>query len=104
MNDQVGCRFCGNELTQGSEDQNWTTGHLIGQADGSTSANGGHNRVDDVQEQLSRAGSVSENVEDGRVEVTETVSRPLTKHGDHNDLGETPAAAVRRDERTVWRF
>lgn len=89
------------KLTQSSEDKNGTTGHLVGQHHGSTSANGGHNGVDDVEEQLSGARLVAENVEDGRVEVTKTVAGPLTEDGDHDHLGETPAAGVSEEEWAV---
>jgi hypothetical protein len=82
------------KLTNGAKNQNWTTGHSVGEVDSRKGTDRGDNTVDKSQEQLHGAGSVAESLKDSRVEVTETIARPLSKDRDHDDLQEAPAAAM----------
>lgn len=86
---------------EGTDDEHLAAGHPVGQRHGSQGADARQDLVEDVVGELLLHGGDAKAIENNGVEVAETVARELTEDGDHEHLRQTPAAAVREQERAV---
>ena len=90
-----------NRAHEGTDDADLAAGHLIGHGDGSQGTDGGNDGVENVVGELLGGTGDTDVLENGGVEVAETVAGELTEDGDHEHLSHTPAAVVGQEERAV---
>jgi len=88
-------------LTKGTSDEDLSTGHAIGKGSSGNRGEGRDDGVGEIVTELTGDRGDTEVVVDDGVEVTETVTRELTKDGDHEDLGHPPSPGVSEEERAV---